>query len=255
MRTEVRNITMTTLAAEAIINNTQYESGQQIAELSTTVSAILPTMRLVQQQLQKLDRKSGIALPKHADSSITEEQAQNVVVQTPSLSSMPVCVETAVMQPGHCPVACSCRCHKMSIFRYPSWAQGLVGSLFVGYSGIPLLSQAKCSEQSCQRDKRCLVKVSYFFPTWLLSRMVFWQHSWDFLQGHDPFWRTPRVIESESELFLLAQKGSIKGLQGLFSAGTASIFDVNNLEGRSAMHVRVYDLYCSAGFANLHSTP
>jgi hypothetical protein len=122
-----------------------------------------------------------------------------------------------------------------------SWASQLVGSLFVGYSGIslPFMHKVECTEKVCQRTEERLVKVTYYFPSWMpyVSRAISFMDSWNGLDGHQVFVNFPRIIPAAAELFVLAQKGNIEGVKGLIEDRKASIYDVSDSEGRSALHV------------------
>jgi hypothetical protein len=153
-------------------------------------------------------------------------------------SSSTVQFQTTVTHESRCPPACTCQCHKVATFRYPAWTRHLIGSLFVGYSGIPLINTRKCNEKSCRGGKRFLVKLSYFFPSWLVARMVFAiSASSNLFDVPDPFVRVPRVVKSSSDIFILAQKGNILEMQKLIAEARGSILDINGNEGRSALHV------------------
>jgi len=67
--------------------------------------------------------------------------------------------------------------------------------------------------------------------------MVFFMSDSNNCDRGDPMIRIPKIVSSDSEIFVLAQKGNIAGMQRYFAEGKGSIFDVNDTEGRSAIHV------------------
>ena len=136
---------------------------------------------------------------------------------------------------------CRCQCHRKSNVRPFNWISNVAGTLLIGYSGISNLFMPKveCTEKACQRQERGQLKVTYYFPSWFTaaSRAISYMDSWNSLDGHQVFWKFPRVVPANADLFVFAQKGNIKGVQRLIEAREASIYDVSDMEGRSALHV------------------
>ena len=154
---------------------------------------------------------------------------------------------------------CLCRCHSVRRLHPLQWASGFIGSLFIGYSGIslPFASKATCNEKACRRNEKCLIKVTWYFPSWfpMASRMISIIDKWTPLDGHDISIRLPRIVSSSAEIFIMAQKGNIDGIKQLITNKKASIHDVSATEGRSALHVS--STACSqasiADIGSLHS--
>lgn len=70
-----------------------------------------------------------------------------------------------------CESDCPCCCHKPAP-RNTSWAlpsilEGLVGSLFVGYAGLPVRCLA-CDTDSCSKARTIKLQITYSFPIWFL---------------------------------------------------------------------------------------
>jgi hypothetical protein len=93
-------------------------------------------------------------------------------LQTPSVSSSTLSVFTTLYAPETCDPFCGCQCHKLSVARFPPWMGKILGCLFVGYSGIPYIQRRRCNEKMCKQEAEILIKVTYYFPTWFLARMV-----------------------------------------------------------------------------------
>lgn len=189
--------------------------------------------------------------PQRLLSSTPVEYESSVIVRSqPSLSRNPASdrssttlgVVTSIFATEQCRVRlCNCRCHIVSRVQPLTWASVIVGSLFIGYNGVtfPFLKKVECSERKCERKEKGLVKVKYFFPTWIpfASRMVSLLHSWSKLDGSHIQVKFPRVVPASSEIFILAQKGHVEGIRRLFQEGKASVYDISDSEGRSALHV------------------
>jgi len=146
------------------------------------------------------------------------------------------CVGAIVTRPGGCDTTCGCQCHWASQLQYPSWVTSILGSLSIGYSGISILSSRACTEKACVRGVSTL-RLTYYFPSWFFCRMISLTSRWDSLGGYNVAVHTPRVVSNSSELFMLAQKGNILGVQNLLAKRTASLYDVSHGEGRTALHV------------------
>ena len=136
---------------------------------------------------------------------------------------------------------CTCRCHSVRRLETAPWASVLVGSLFIGYSGLPLpfTPKIECNQSDCQRNPKSLIKVAWYFPSWwpLAGNVLHFIDQWTPLDGHDITIKLPRVVSPSADIFILAQKGHIDGIKQLIRQGKASVFDISASEGRSALHV------------------
>jgi hypothetical protein len=227
---------------ESSVQKVEIKSRQQLALMETS---FLPKLHEIESLLQRLQVARS---PTLQDSSIFDKRGQtdmhnpsyqgNEQILRHYQSTSRICVSTSVYNLKKCDAICWCQCHRVSKLQYPPWITSVIGSLFVGYSGIPLLNERACNEKSCKKGGS-LLKVTYYFPTWSLFRMISFMGRWNSLDGHNFTLHTPRVVPSSSEIFVLAQKGNIEGLQELFSQRKASIYDVSAREGRSALHVSI----------------
>jgi ankyrin repeat protein len=66
-----------------------------------------------------------------------------------------------------CEYKCDCRCHSS---RPPvhRWGNYLLGTLLLGYSGLPYLTPS-CSRDHCSGNGRVTVEATYVFPLWFLQ--------------------------------------------------------------------------------------
>lgn len=80
-------------------------------------------------------------------------------------------VRTSIRQ--SCTGLCKCNCHQSKNLSSPPWLRGLIGLLFIGYTGSPILNRnLPCSERLCQKNSSSLLIVKYYFPSCFLSRMI-----------------------------------------------------------------------------------
>ncbi|KFX94557.1 hypothetical protein O988_06230 [Pseudogymnoascus sp. VKM F-3808] len=113
----------------------------------------------------------------------------------------------------------------------------MLGFLFVGYSGLPVI-RAPCNERSCKRRSDLSLMIVYFFPLWFLARYLSMSIKVDSLMGPVINIRTPRLIrwmDKEAQLFHFAKADNIDGIKHLFSARVASPFDLTVAQGESAL--------------------
>lgn len=205
--------------------------------MSLMESTLIPALQNIQSSLKQLTTSGEI----QSDEEMGKVAEATCVEKPDRPSSFPtVVLQTSTYRTKQCTVPmCACQCHAVSKYQHPGWIAPLIGSLFIGYSGLPYLSTVRCNQSACTKREDALVKATYYFPAWLpyFSRMVSFVGRWNVLDGHDVSLRMPRVVPSSSEIFMLAQKGNVEGIKMLFSLQKASIHDVSIAEGRSVMHV------------------
>jgi hypothetical protein len=244
--TELYNISVATTDS-LVLGRNIYSLTEQSREMMET--SFLPTLQRIESSVQQLRiesqpppmTSSSWRVPTDTEKGplVQYDRRQNLGLSLAASST--IRVQTSVYESKKCgPGLCGCQCHKVSRYQHHPYVAALLGSLFVGYSGVPLLSQRKCNLKSCLRQKGGFIKATYYFPTWLpgFSRMLAFMDKWNSLEGHEFSLKMPQVVPSSAEIFVLAQKGNVKGMQMLFSGGKASLHDVSAGEGRSALHVR-----------------
>ena len=133
--------------------------------------------------------------------------------------------------------SCTCSCHSSFATRSPSWLGPSLGTMLVRYNRSGHQSCNTCLRRSCAKNSSGGIKTQYYFPSWMLNRMLSMQYKWDPKNGHQLSLRTPRSVPPGSNIFALAQHGNIEGIQRLFDQRLASPFDVSSDEGRSPLHV------------------
>ena len=151
-------------------------------------------------------------------------------------------IKATIYRPGACSRLCACRCHSSHRANTPAWAVAAVGNMFLGYSGSPLVGYRTCSDLKCQQNGQKALRVSYYFPRWFLDRMVELTCSWGPMDRHRISIRAPRLVAPNADIFAFAIKGNIQGLRMLFQRGEASPFDINALNGRSALNLATNQL-------------
>jgi hypothetical protein len=131
---------------------------------------------------------------------------------------------------------CSCCCHVRRSARSPDLVKGFIGSLFVGYSGVPLATQP-CNERQCRRRSTLRFILSYQFPAWFWTRALFASFTTANVPGPEMLIRVQTKIPYASEIYQHCLNGNAESLQRLFQERAASPFDVDP-DGLSLLHVR-----------------
>ncbi|KAK0701447.1 ankyrin repeat-containing domain protein [Apiosordaria backusii] len=132
-----------------------------------------------------------------------------------------------------CPTSCICVCHRYLRLRSPERLQRICGVFFLELASLYMMGRS-CTKKSCRKQSTSIARLTYFFPQWLLLRMVsatLWVPD---LQACNLSLKVPRVVPEESEIFCRARLGDIQGIQSLLDRGLASIYDVGISTGASA---------------------
>lgn len=127
-------------------------------------------------------------------------------------------IRTAQFSRMACKPWCSCICHAQKTLKSPSFMERLVGSLFVGYTGIPRL-RSQCNQQSCHLASPPMIYITYYFPAWFLARMVSLMIASTPLAGPVVSLKTQRAVPGDAEIFLCAKTGNQDRIKFLFEMG------------------------------------
>ena len=133
-------------------------------------------------------------------------------------------------QGKQCSLWCSCTCHSRKTFSLSSHFGTLSGYV----SGVSSLVH-RCAEHSCKCPSNPAGSIVYRFPDWFWDRLFTLTMKCTPVCGPEINIKFPRVA-TPSKLFLVAMHGDTKGVQHLFSEGTATPWDVNE-RGSSVLYV------------------
>ncbi|RHZ48189.1 ankyrin repeat domain-containing protein [Aspergillus thermomutatus] len=139
-----------------------------------------------------------------------------------------------------CRSGCHCACHLHQKKTSPALVGRVLGCLFVGYAGIPLLSP-KCTVQSCNKSRARSLSLEYWFPLGSLSSAILrlqvgYQPNIGTLLHLDTLRRVPDTAQCVS----FALSGDIEGLKHLFVSGLASPRDISSTRGYSVLRWALY---------------
>ena len=138
---------------------------------------------------------------------------------------------------SECSRTCKCSCHTRRRLSSPRLLDGLLGSLFIGYSGAPLLSQ-HCDQGSCQGRRSSTTSLVYTFLRWfVVSRMLQLKAKITAMYGPEMSLRFNRVVNGKALIFHYATIGDVSKMKQLFEQGRASPSDVRYDSGWTPLHV------------------
>lgn len=174
------------------------------------------------------------AIPVH--SSLGSDAVSNQISQWSSVD-----VRADLRNLSQCSRSCKCSCHIRRRINSPRLLDGFLGTLFIGYSGLPLLSQ-KCDVVSCRGRKDSSTSFVYKFPRWfVMSRMVQLKTKVTAMYGPEVSLRFNRVVDGKALVFHYAITGDVGKMKQLFEQGRASPSDVRFDSGWTPFHVSFLD--------------
>ena len=148
-----------------------------------------------------------------------------------------------------CKRYCSCVCHSRTSYNSPQRLKNLLGSLFVGYTGLPS-STLKCDLDTCanQGSRNLQFQASYTFPVWFVMKTLYFSAENSFVGGPSFGLRIRNRINQNSgiNVISLARTGDIPGIIQLLEKGKASLYDIS-ITGVSPFRVRHYSTRAREG--------
>ena len=80
-------------------------------------------------------------------------------------------ISFSVQRKWKCRSDCQCICHVRRKYQSPAFLNRIIGILFMGYSGQPILGS--CNNRTCQRHSSFSLDIAYYFPLWFLRRAIY----------------------------------------------------------------------------------
>lgn len=94
----------------------------------------------------------------------------------------------ASISKGTCDWRCRCQCHPRQTRESPRWLTALVGTLFYGHTGTPLLRLRPCNFAGCIQREALSCQLTYHFPRWTMKRAFTLSISYKDLVGLSASW-------------------------------------------------------------------
>jgi len=149
-------------------------------------------------------------------------------------SGIGVCAD---LKSPECSASCKCSCHTRQRLSSPRLLESFLGTLFVGYSGSPLLTQ-KCDRASCHGRRDWSTSFTYRFPRWfVVARMIQLKAKATAMYGPELSLRFNRMVDGKAMVFHCATTGDVDRMKQLFQQGRASPSDVRYDSGWTPFHV------------------
>lgn len=121
----------------------------------------------------------------------------------------------------------------------PVLLKGLLGSLFLRYTGLPMLA-SNCTNSSCKNHPGRSLHVVYCFPRWFLEKAIYFVAAMTYV-GNPVFGLEVRRTIGwgrEDNILRFSLTGNTAGVRSLLDDGKASLIDVDQNHGRTALQVR-----------------
>lgn len=133
---------------------------------------------------------------------------------------------------------CPCACHakRKLRLRAPGMIESVIGKMFVGYSGLPVLNKP-CDFRDCKDRQKATATMEYWFPWWFVSLNLKLHLTYLPRVGAQFHVSTTRRVPDDSQSIIFAMQGNIDGLKHLFSQGLAGPRDVSDSRGYTLMRV------------------
>lgn len=171
--------------------------------------------------------------------SHASDSVQDTAITRESLSAGPTTTHlfVRVHRERHltCDPRCPCICHRERKGRTPDFLSGLVGRLFVGYSGTPIGS-VHCSVRSCRNNVVFGAKVTYIFPQWFVGKSVSFI-LWKTQQAELSMLLKVRNYSPDEKIFHHLMVKDWTKVELLIQQERVSPNDVERVYGQTLMHV------------------
>ena len=146
--------------------------------------------------------------------------------------------KASVLSLYQCDRFCICQCHKVTNMATPNPLGKVIGRLFIGYVGVPLLSHRTCNRVSCRHGRSQMrIRIAYLFPLWFALRLIaltITKTSTSFM------WALtfPVVTQTSCPMLVLTALGSIEKVQGLLATNAVVLNAIDIIASKSPLHVR-----------------
>ena len=136
-----------------------------------------------------------------------------------------------------CTPWCSCVCLRERRFRTTQLLQEWIGSLFVGYSELPVMTE-QCDQHACHLQARSTSSIAYFFPTLAYGSCAFSHPSIHPTRWPSCLSKFQRAISGDADIFQFCKARRGGQDKQVFENGLTSPHDVHCESGvKTGNHV------------------
>lgn len=146
-------------------------------------------------------------------------------------------VEASVLPLYQCDRFCLCQCHRVTNLATPNSLGNVIGRLFIGYVGVPLLNHRTCNRVTCRHGRSQMrIRIAYLFPLWFALRLI----ALTITKASTTFMWTlsfPAVTLSSCPMLVLTALGSIEKVRSLLATNAAVLNAIDIIASKSPLHV------------------
>ena len=228
---------------------------KDLAEYHATVTdTVNQNIGKVDQRISRIEQllmaqATVIAKSQYPDSMLKSQQTAVALRQRAQSDGFPMDAEKSTLASQvvgirvkknvgpSCRPGCLCNCHIERKSNTSGHFDRVVGRLFVGYSGLPLLNSS-CDSATCQRSQTPYISAEYWFPLGFCWSQII-RLELGYQPNIGPQWQlnTLRRVTDSAQCVKYALGGNIDGLKSLFQQGMASPKDVSSTRGYSLLRV------------------
>ena len=211
--------------------------GQRLIRHELAMHEPMARLLALQQRLElKIDLTEATSIARVAQSTASASMQLRSSVGTSFTHSL--CASASISQ-ARCSNGCVCVCHRRRIRETPKFLTHFLGTLFIGYAGLPRVIQP-CNVPGCTQRTGPTVTLTYFFPVWLLARALFMAMKISSCDGPQFCLRVPRIVSNSSAIFTVARKGDVEGIKQILQQRQGSPFDRDVFIGYSPIMVSYF---------------
>lgn len=145
---------------------------------------------------------------------------------------------TTIFADQSCTPYCSCQCHVRNHTQTPGWLKTVIGAFIMDYTGTSLLRTTPCNYPKCRSQGRGSSRLVYYFPTWMMQRVLCVSGTFRGLTGAGASWtlRMPRLVPHNFTMWPMIERSMASEVKRILGTGEASIFDIST-DGDICLHV------------------
>ena len=216
------------------------ESATRLHADQLSLQGSIENLGISQQRLEiKLDTVTAAQIASATESEVRRSitSASTSIDFSRRLSSIPPAQIQTRLAIKLCANSCTCVCHSYKVRRTPGRLQDFFGSLFWGYSGIPMITPA-CDNTTCARGLSPKLLLMYVFPAGLLARAFLLVARLSLSHGFELCIRLPRIVHISANVWTLVSNGDIESVRVLLQDRVVTPFDIEGENGCTALMVR-----------------
>ena len=213
------------------LQNDQEQTRLTHVQRSVKEESAMRDLEVVIGDLQK-GQKRLVANLEQPSVQLNLTKAQSIVKDVQStagevIQPRSIYISTSILQTRCCD-GCVCVCHQRQTKKTPKFLTSFFGTLFIGYAGLPRVTQS-CDVQSCVQRTSPTMTITYLFPVWLLTRAFFLALKLSSCNGPQLYLRFPRIVSINSRIFIFAMSGDVDAMKQLLQKRIGSLFDSDSV--------------------------